>query len=528
MKGEVFMLKRVIAAALAATCALSFTGCKKETDKQAEAGKTFTYWVGMPAGASMKYKSLAEMDIYKKRAEDSGVKIEFVHPPAGQENEQFNLMLASRDLTDIIEYNYGAYRAGKDTLIDDGILIKLDDIIENHAPNLKKRLEENENYKRLITTPKGAYYMFPSLNTDNYRIFGGLMVREDWLKEFGLDAPETIADWEEMLRAFKTKDGVTAPFTANGDMFWMEGTTTNTFNGAFDACKGKYVEDGKIKFGPIEPAYKEYITLLNRWYNEGLIDKDFSTNSGSAVGAKIINGEAGAVWGWIGGGMGGYMKALQEKDPSYSLIGVDCPKLNDDSEPVRFVTFQGDVSHYAAGISTACKDPEGAAEWLDYWYSDEGIMLSNFGIEGETYEMKDGHPVYTEKITNNPEGLSVSEAMGLSFRPADNPGVHQLEDYLMGFYQYPQQRDALKLWEKSTDRARTIEMLAITPSAENSEEAAALDTEIRTYVEENSMKFVNGTRPLSEYDDFVATLKKMNVDRYIEIYQEAYDEYMAK
>lgn len=74
--------------------------------------------------------------------------------------------------------------------------------------------------------------------------------------------------------------------------------------------------------------------------------------------------------------------------------------------------------------------------------------------------------------------------------------------------------------------ARSMDVQMLTPNPDDNEEASALDTEIRTYVEENTMKFVNGTRPIGEFDKFVDTLKKMNVERYIEIYQNAYNNYI--
>ena len=55
-----------------------------------------------------------------------------------------------------------------------------------------------------------------------------------------------------------------------------------------------------------------------------------------------------------------------------------------------------------------------AAKVLDYGYSEKGRMLYNFGIEGESYEMVDAYPKYTEKIINNPDGLSMTEALACS------------------------------------------------------------------------------------------------------------------
>lgn len=521
-------MKRIFAIFLAAATALSVCGCgKKEETKQNEAAKSFKYWVTMTGETSTRYKSYADMTMYKEREKQSGIHIEFVHPPAGQENEQFNLMIASRELPDMIEYNWFSYRNSKDSLIDDDVIICLDDIIDKCAPNFKKLLDENEIYRRQAVTYNHRYYEFPGLNTGNYRTFGGLMVRKDWLDELGLPIPETVSDWETMLTAFKDKKGASAPFTFNSDMFWMAPNVTNWFNGAYNVGKGLYRDGDKIKFGPLEPGYKEYISLLNDWYKKGLIDKDFSTNSANAVDANITNGDSGAFRAFIGGGLGRYLNVMKEKDPNCDIVGVPYPVLNKGDEN-RFVDVETDVQQYGTVITTACKDPEGAAKWLDYWYSDEGIKLCNFGVEGKTYNMKDGKAVYTDEILKNPEGLSVSGAMYMHFRPANCPGVHQLEDYLMGYYQYDQQKEALKLWSESTDAARSMDVQMLTPNPDDNEEASALDTEIRTYVEENTMKFVNGTRPIGEFDKFVDTLKKMNVERYIEIYQNAYNNYIKE
>lgn len=46
-------------------------------------------------------------------------------------------------------------------------------------------------------------------------------------------------------------------------------------------------------------------------------------------------------------------------------------------------------------ITSSCKNPELAIEWCDYWYGEEGYYLLNFGVEGESYDMVDGKPVYT-------------------------------------------------------------------------------------------------------------------------------------
>ena len=67
-------------------------------------------------------------------------------------------------------------------------------------------------------------------------------------------------------------------------------------------------------------------------------------------------------------------------------------------------------------ITTSCKDVETAARLLDYAYSEEGHMLFNFGVEGESYTMVDGYPTYTDKILNNPEGWPLAQSLAAYIR----------------------------------------------------------------------------------------------------------------
>ena len=53
-------------------------------------------------------------------------------------------------------------------------------------------------------------------------------------------------------------------------------------------------------------------------------------------------------------------------------------------------------------------------------------------------------------------------------------------------------------------------------------------TDPNTYFAENAPLFFTGDRPLSEWDSYVQSLMDMGLAKVIEVYQEGYDEYMAK
>jgi len=528
-----FKKKRFVTAIIAVTLlAVSLAGCggKKATQKDVsneEPKKTFTYWCAMPSGLVSQYQTMGEVTMYKELEKRTGIHIDFIHPTSGQEDEQFNLMVAANELPDFIEYNWSNYPGGVEKAINDNIIIKLNDLMEEHTPNFLKVLQSNQLYDKQSKTDSGIYYGFPAINVGEYRTFGGIMIRKDWLDDLNLPVPETLEDWEITLRAFRDQKGATAPFTGESSLFSISGTAF-TFNNIFNVGKGLYIDGDKVKFGPIEPAYKEWIALMNKWYKEGLLDNDYASNNGAAIDAKMTNGTSGACFGYVGGTMGRYLNAAKKLDPNYNLVAAQYPVRNRGDEP-HFTEIQYEANNPFLSITSACSDPITAAKWIDYLYSEEGFMLKNFGVEGLTYNMVNGKPVYTDEILKNPSGISIVEAMDRHFRATKpSPGFNQAEDYLLQYYQLEQQKEAIKLWTTYTHNSRKTLMPPVTPKLEEYEELITLKTEIGTYIDEMIFKFIHGIEPMENFDKFVKTLKDINVGRYIQIYQEAYDRYLAR
>lgn len=104
------------------------------------------------------------------------------------------------------------------------------------------------------------------------------MVNKTLLDKAGLDIPETIADWEEMLAAFKEM-GVRIPFSFGCDNKFAG--LYNAFSGAYGVPAGSRFmdENGTAKFGPMQEGYKEFLTLFHKWYQNGWLDPDFCQKS---------------------------------------------------------------------------------------------------------------------------------------------------------------------------------------------------------------------------------------------------------
>ena len=94
------------------------------------------------------------------------------------------------------------------------------------------------------------------------------------------------------------------------------------------ATEDTYIQkDGKVVFGPIEPGFKDFLTEMKKWYEEGLLDPNYLTSDKKARDAAVTTGQAGALWGAVGGGIGKYMEAAQATDPDFELVGAPSPTL---------------------------------------------------------------------------------------------------------------------------------------------------------------------------------------------------------
>lgn len=132
--------KKIGTALLAATLVLSLAACgsssggdqaKGGTSAEGKSGEPeklthLTYWVSMHSAAAAQMKTYAEMGMYKELENITGVKVDFQHPPtdSAQAAEQFNLMMVSDKLPDVIETSWIGYPGGPEKAIQDNKIIK--------------------------------------------------------------------------------------------------------------------------------------------------------------------------------------------------------------------------------------------------------------------------------------------------------------------------------------------------------------------------------------------------------------------
>lgn len=165
---------------------------------------------------------------------------------------------------------------------------------------------------------------------------------------------------------------------------------------------------------------------------------------------------------------------------------------------------------------------------LDYAYTDEGFLYWNFGTKGVSWDYdENGEPAYTELVTQDPDGLNnaISKYSGSVWSGSCIQATKLL--YLKNTEEavkandlwYYENKDVAENWKFPT---------GVTFTTDESNELDELVSAISTYVSEMAVKYITGEESLDNFDDFLEQLDAMGLQRVLEIYQEAYDRFLAR
>ena len=506
----------VILALLSST---ALTGCKKEAVKSDS--DELSYWCTINNGVAASYANLGDTPMAQNLEKLTGIKVKYIHPAQGQETEQFNLLLNSKQMPDMIEYNFYTFAGGPEKAIGDGYILPLNDLIENHSPNLKKFLAENPEIKKMITTDNQNYYVYPFIRgDDSLKVYTGPIVRKDWLDDLGLSIPETIDEWHTVLTAFKNEKGAKAPFaTTSGNDGFIKILNRGDFIGAFGITGGFYLDKGKVTYGYARSEYKDFLDTYSQWFKEGLIDPDYATTTSRELDNFVLTGRTGSSVQMTGGGIGKWTIEGRTSEPRFEMVAAPHPVMNKGDKP-EF--GQKDWSYMPQGtpaITTSCQNPELAAKFLDFGYSEEGMLAYNFGTEGVSYNMVDGYPTYTDLILKDADGLSVSQAMAKYIRASYSGPFIQMKEYGEQYFELPQQKDSLVVWANSNMDDHL--MPYITFLAEESDEMAKIQQNVEKHAMEYSLNVIMGKESTATFDAYISQLNSYGLERLLEIYNVA-------
>ena len=463
---------------------------------------TLTYWIPF---SSELITTLEENTMYQELEKRTNVDISWIHP-AGDANQSLQLMLATGDFPDLLENILDKYPGGPDKLVEEEIAIELNSYIDNYAPNYRKIREDYPDIAKETTTDSGNLVAFYCVQTEHENPWDGMRIRQDWLDELNLEMPTTIDELTNVLKKFKSEKNASVP------MVWYDGWKDQYgyMMGAWDIGPKFFKENNTVKYGPIEPSYKLYVETMNMWVSEGLLDKEYLTRETGGREELISSNQTGVY-------------------NNTSVVDV-----KDVTSPLPYLTIEkGDTRHFSnwvtntkpaneVVITTACKNPEIATKWLDYHYTQEGSFLFNYGVEGIAHDIVDGKPVFTELMIDNPNGIE----------PLLMSDVHKWHQgaYNRDFKALPGLTDVYvaeqELWATNTDGAYVLP--PITMTSEEGTQFANITSDVNTYVDEMTNKFILGLEPMDKFDEFVEQIKALDIDVAIQVQQDALDRYNAR
>ena len=469
---------------------------------------------------------MADCQIYQVAEEKTGVHMEYQPLSTSASAEQFNVMIASGSYPDLIGWGLN-YTTGDDAAVEEDIYYDLIDYIAEYAPNYFNILATDDELLDTAITDGGHIVGFHAVRTEQTLGKAGLAIRTDELQKLGLDKPYTIEEFENTLAAFKD-DGLKQPLVmlapgAIQDNWLAAAFNVSAFCNSFPmSVAPTYVEDGEIKFGPLEEGFKEYITLIHDWYEKGYIHSDFvslNSNWNSPDYANAItSGDAGIFYA-DQGNLGGYIAASEI--PGFAVEATYDMHATKDSIN-HFAQYTKKSVGNGFKITTNCENIELACQWGDWWYSEEGSLLANYGVEGVSFDYVDGKPVLNETVTDAPEGMR--DALLIY---ASNDTICCVIDPNAVTSGYSEvDKAAPEIWNEGMDDTMVIPS-TVTLSADENTRAANIYSDIETICLEAIAKFITGEKSLDEYDAFVESIKSAGIDDYLAIQQGAYDRAMA-
>lgn len=540
MKNRFMRTILVLTAIMAIAVIPAFSGGKTESPSE-PTSKVTVNKTGLPivdepityelAANTRKNKNFKNLEYFQKLEAKTNVLIDWNMSPEDGWTEKKSLLFASNILPDAFY--------GQDILTDidiirygsEGLLIPLNDLIDEYAPNLKAIFDAKPHYRQQITAPDGNIYSLPTINELNPTTHDHLFINKNWLKNLGLEIPNTTEEFEAVLQAFKDYDANgngdpndEIPFTfrmnANDPRNRQQGLQSlfGTF-GQLDDIQHFIVDDsGKVIYTPTTEPYRDAIRWFSSLYQKGLIDKEVFTHNANVYVAKIQDpGDIVGMW------LGWSRSATAAKNKENYVVMA--PLINVNGERLWRTVEAKLLSKGSFAITNKAKNPEVLIRWIDQSY--EGVTSLEIcqGLIGRTLEeIADGRFQHMKL----PQGM-VLDTMIHDYSPGNDGTFALMEDTIkrLNLNANLVERRELDAFYKPYNVPSSNMYPNLFFTEDEIEKIAELQTDIESYVTQKYASWIVSGGVDREWDAFQKKLKDMRVDEYIKYYSDAYQRYLG-
>lgn len=449
------------------------------------------------------------------------VDIDFEVIPIADYQTKVSLALnTGNNAPDVILYQ--STKGENASLALNGAIVPISDY-SDWTPNFNAKVTEFGLEKDLadLTLKDGKRYYLPSL-FDKPFYDGGLILRQDLLAKYGLQAPKTFDDLYNVLKKFKAENPDSYPLTILAGPRVLYRMTMPSFgisvgkNGADGSRTLSWDYEKQTYFpGAISDQYKEYMKFFSKLYAEGLLDPEMADPiDGDKWSTKLATGKSFASYAYydqIGGVEGAATEAgfdLQMFPPLEGPAGAHHQQKSRTGAGVMFPKKTADRADF-----------EQLVKKIDeIFFSEEGSKIWGLGAEGVTYTMDGDKIKYSDEIVNSPNGIY--KTMQLNYGAGSDVtqlvwvNAREMTKYDENYSQINATVAAMK---------DPIQAIPPTPMFDDmtAEEAASLQTPLYDTFEVWADGFLTGKKSLDkDWDKYVKEMKTLQIDRFTQMYND--------
>ena len=469
----------------------------------------------------------------------TGVHVEYVTPSSNSRSEAFSVLLAADTLCDMMCCASSFYSGTPYEMVDEGYFVNIYDY-RDWMPNFF--YEATYHYPNDQETRDAIYYfsdfvpLVPNLSIVIGEMNGGYCFRGDWLDKINVKESDIVTwdDLEDVLQKIKVNiDTCDYPMWFH-QAIEMSGYWQFTSFGSMTAIPttampSVYLKDGEVQFGCTTQEDKALMEKLVSFYQQGLISPNWASFAlPGDICENSYHGEVGYMYWGANTIRDGQKNNL---DPNCIWVSTQKPLLQADQILHNGISTAR-TSTGNCSFATKNTDLELCMKWIDYRYSPEGHLLYTYGPEGVVVDIdENGNYHNTEFVLNHPDGFSFTWLVFIyAMCPFVDPGMPDLR---VKFYNSDGEiaRAAIASWtdwlNEHYDAANLYPKGAHLDS-EQSEELDQYRSNLVTYIAENFSSFLDGSKPMSEFDSYIDALYDIGLQEVMDIYQEAYSDYLAR
>ncbi|MDR3085678.1 MAG: extracellular solute-binding protein [Christensenellaceae bacterium] len=378
---------------------------------------TFTFLTMMPPRSTY---NLWETPVGKRLQEITNVTLEIEDLVGSDVRQKASLLIASGDYPDLIY----CFDASGDFYAADA-LIPLNDYMKN-SKNLSQCYSEKE--QALATQEDGNLYWLSRQATEN-AVYpsAAYFTSMDLLAQADYPMISDFYEWQDAIVAYIEKNP-----TYNGQpniafSIPTEAHRASSLEYGASRFLAGFPNDGLVAVNPetfeakvimAQDYQKEFVKMMNRFYNLGTLDSEMFMQTAEQYQAKIAAGRVISTYDWRSY-LADAFAVIEDTDPSRAMVGLALVLPGVETE--RYRGSRSFNSGTGLGISVACKDPDRAFQFLDDLAGDEAQTALYWGVEGTDWQYD----------ANG--GLSKSDEQWTQYRDAEylkSQGIGQFSDWL--------------------------------------------------------------------------------------------------